>query len=101
MSIPNGYLWKISAIYEVNKFMPRKAWITINRSIVEYKGRNTAPINWAFKSKEEPGRLICLKSRNVVKGYIQVPGVDYTEQFSLVAIYTSTRIIIGLTLYQE
>ena len=95
MSIPNGYLWKISAIYEVNKFMPRKAWITINRSIVEYKGKNTAPINWAFKSKEEPGRLICLKSRNVVKGYIQVLGFDYIESFSPVATDMSARIRIG------
>ena len=30
---------------------------------------------------------------------MQVPGVDFTEKFSPVATDTSTRIIIGITLY--
>ena len=34
-------------------------------------------------------------------GYMQVPGVDFTESFYPVASDTSTRIIIGLSLYYE
>ena len=37
----------------------------------------------------------------MVKGYMQVPGVDYTESFSPVATDTTTRIMIGLSLFQE
>ena len=39
--------------------------------------------------------------RNVVKEYIQVPGVDFTESLSPVVFDTSTRILIGLNLYYE
>ena len=60
---------------------------------------NTVPVKWVLKSKEEADGLICLKSRNIVKGYMQVPGVDFTESFYPVALDTSTRILIGLTLY--
>ena len=28
----NGHLWEISAIYEVNNFLSRKAWILTKRS---------------------------------------------------------------------
>ena len=44
---------------------------------------------------------MCLKSINVVKGYIQVSGVDFTESFYPVASETSTSILIGFTLYYE
>ena len=58
-------------------------------------------MKWAFKSKEYPDGLIRLKSINLVKGYMQVPGVDYIESFSLVSTDTSTRILIGLTYFHE
>ena len=63
------------------------------------KGINIITVKWVFKSKEEAEGLTCMKSRNLVKGYIQVPGVDLTESFSPVASDTSTRILVGLTLY--
>ena len=68
----------MSAVSEINNFLSRKAWITIERSTVKSKGRNPAPANWVFKSKEEPDRSICFKSRNIVKGYTQAPVVDCT-----------------------
>ena len=37
----------------------------------------------------------------MVNGYTQVPGVDFTESLSPVALDTSTSILIGLTLYYE
>ena len=88
-------------IFEVNVFVSRKAWIPIKISIVKSKGRNPVPAKGVFNSKEETGWLIRMKSRNLVKGYMQVPGVDYTESFSPNATNTSTSIMIGLTLYHE
>ena len=71
------------------------------RSIVKARGRNTVPVKWIFNSKEEVDGLIRLKSINVVKGYTQVPGVDFTGSFSLVTPDTSARIMIGITIYHE
>ena len=91
----------MSAISEVNNFMSRNYWITKKRSVVKSKGRNPVPFKWVFKSKEEDDGLIHMNSRNVVKGYMQVPGFYFTGSFSPVASDNSTRILIGLTLYYE
>ena len=70
-------------------------------SAVKDKGRNPVPVKWVFNGKEEAGGLICLKSIYVVRGYIQVPGFDFTESLYPVTLENSTRILIGLTLYYE
>ena len=57
-------------------FLSIKAWKK-TKSVVEAKGRKTLPVQWVFNSKEEADGLIRLKSINVVKGYTQVPGVDF------------------------
>ena len=79
MSIPNQYLLKISDIYEVNNFLSRKACIPIKISKANTKDIKPVPVKWVFNSKEDSDGLMRLESINVVKGYIQVPGVDYTE----------------------
>ena len=58
-------------------------------------------MKWVFKSKGYPYSLILLKSINLVKGYMQVTVVDYTESFSLVSTDTSTIIMIGITFFHE
>ena len=65
------------------------------------KERNSVPIKWVFKSWEDIDRLISLKSRNVVKGYMKVSGVDAKESFLPVSPDTLTMILIGLNLYHE
>ena len=88
-------------ISEANFFLPLKVWIQIKKSAVKSECRNLVPIKWVSNSKEEHDGLIRLKSRSLVNIYMQVPGVYYTESFSPVATYSSTRIIIVLTLYHE
>ena len=68
----------MSAISEVNNFLSRKAWILTKRSVVKSKGIKPIPVKWVFKSKEEADGLIHMKSINVLKIYMQVPGVDFT-----------------------
>ena len=101
MMRPNGHLWKMSAISEMNNFLTCKASILTKRSAVETRGRNTVPVKWVFKSKEEADSLIRLNLRNVVKGYMQVTGFAFIELFYPVASETSTRVPIGFTTYNE
>ena len=98
---PKGNVWKISAISELNNFLSRNTWTTMNRSVMKAKVRKPVTYKWVFKSKEDPDGLIHLKSINLVNGYLQVPGVDFTDLFSPAASDTSTRILIGMTLYHE
>ena len=86
-------------IAEVNNFIYRKAWVPRKLADVRSSGREPVPVKWVFKTKLEPNGTERLKSRIVTKGYLQVPGVDYTERFSPVATDTSTRMIVGFTLY--
>ena len=85
----------MSAISEVNNVLSINACISIQRSTVEAKGRTPVHVKWIFKSKKDLDRLIYFfNSRNVFKGYFEVPGVDYTESFSPIETDMSTRIII-------
>ena len=99
LGVKRGKLWKFSMISEVNNFLYRDAWMPRNLAKVRKKVRKPIPTKWVFKTKLEANGTERLKSRIVTKGYLQVPGVDFTEKFSPVATDTSTRIIIGLTLY--
>ena len=94
MTRTNGHLWKMSETYEMNNFLSINEWILTKRSVVKAKDRKPVPVKWVFKIKEDPDGLIHLKSINVVKGYMQVTGVDSTDSFSPAIPYTSTRILI-------
>ena len=49
--------------------------------------------------KEEADWTLRYKTQIVTWGYMQIPGVDYTEKFSPVATDSSIRIVFALTLY--
>jgi hypothetical protein len=94
-------LWKKSATAEVNNFLKRGSWIIRDKAKVKENGRKLIGVKWVFKKKDEPDGSIRFKSRIVTKGYMQIPGVDYTESFSPVATSTSLRVGLALTLYYE
>ena len=84
----------MSDISEVNIFLSRKACILTKIGVLKEKGRNTVPFKWLFKSKEEADILICLKSINVVKGYMKFPGFEFKESLYPAASENSTIILI-------
>ena len=91
-------MWKIYAIDEVNNFLSIKAFITTKIRIAKEKGIKTVPVKWVFNSKEDPDGLIHMNSGNVVKGYMQVTGVDFTDSLSPVTSDTPMRTMIGINL---
>ena len=92
-------LWKKSATAEVNNFLKRKSWKFIPKSKVLEMGRKLIGVKWVFKIKNEPDYSLRYKSRVVSKGYMQIPGVDYSEKFSPVAQASSVRAILAMTLW--
>ena len=93
--------WLPSAKDEVLNFLNRKAWKKKKRSKVFALGRKPVPVKWVFKKKLEQDKSTRYKSRIVVKGYMQIPGVDYSESFSPVVNDTTTRVVLGLTLHKQ
>ena len=64
-------------------------------------GKNIIGSKWVFKRKIEIDGTTRYKSRIVSKGYMQIPGIDYTERYSPVASDTTTRIIIMFALWNH
>jgi hypothetical protein len=93
--------WHASLLAELNNFTKRGSWAKVERATVAEKGRKLIPQKWVLKKKNEQDGSIRFKSRSVTKGYMQVPGVDFTESFSPVATDSTIRIGIGLTLFYE
>ena len=62
------------------------------------KGRKPLGTRWGFKKKSEQDKSIRYKGRIVVKGYVQIPGLDFTDSFAPVATDASMRMIFALSL---
>ena len=92
-------LWRKSAIAEVNNFLKRKSWRFILKSLAKEMGRKLIGVKWVFKIKNETDYSLRYKSRVVSKGYMQIPGVDYSQKFSPVAQASSVRLILAMTLW--
>ena len=61
------------------------------------KDKSLVSSKWIFKTKHSiDGRLEKYKERFVARGFSQKEGIDYEETFSLVARYTSIRIVLSL-----
>ena len=98
MNSPEAEQWLKAAKTEIRNFNERKCLRIISRNQI---GKNKTILNtrWIFVKKVEQDGSIRYKARLVVKGYEQIPGVDYTEKFSPVAGDTTIRIMIALCLY--
>ncbi len=82
-------------------FIERGSWRKKLRSEVKDEGRKIIGAKWVCKRKDEQDGSVRHKGRIVSLGYMQIPGVDYTESFSPVGNDTSVRIVIGLSLFND
>jgi hypothetical protein len=64
-------------------------------------GKKILKVKGVFKKKDEQDGSIRYKSRIVMKGYLQIPGVDYTESFAPVATGTTIHLLLAMALYRQ
>ena len=100
MNCEDADKWKPAAASEVMNFINRNVWIKVARDEAIKAGRKPIPVKWIFKKKNDQDGSIRFKARIVVRGFMQIPGVDYTEHYSPVANDTTIRVLIAHTLHK-
>jgi Reverse transcriptase (RNA-dependent DNA polymerase) len=97
---PNKEFWRPAIYKELMSFISRKVFKTRNKQqIIQQLKRKLMTTKWIFKEKINPDGTIKYKARCVSRGFMQIPGVDYTESFAPVASDSGIRIVIGIFLY--
>jgi hypothetical protein len=85
---------------EIENFMNRGAWKRVPLSAMK-KGQRPIFTKWIFKKKNEHDGTTRYKGRIVVRGFVQIPGVDFNHTHSPVATDVGIKIVIAITLYFE
>jgi len=91
--------WTKAIKAEIENFYSRKVWKLYPRK--NLSGRKPLGAKWVFKKKNEHDNTTRYKGRIVVKGYVQIPGVDFTDSFAPVVTDTGLRIVFALTLHRK
>ena len=91
--------WTKAIKAEIENFYSRKVWKLHPRK--NLNGRKPLGAKWVFKKKNEHDNTTRYKGRIVVKGYVQIPGVDFTDSFAPVVTDTGLRIVFALTLHSK
>jgi hypothetical protein len=89
----NDKTWIKSLNDELENFLKRDAWEFLPRQNLP-PNRKTLRCRWIFKEKVDKTK----KSRTVVRGYEQEPGVDYVESFSPLATNTTIKVVLATAL---
>jgi hypothetical protein len=100
LSGPDKVKWGEAMKKEIDNFMSRGVWKKVSRrEVINDMKRKLITCKWIFKQKIEQDGTIRFKARCVSRGFMQIPGVDYTESFAPVSADTSIRTLIGTFLY--
>jgi Reverse transcriptase (RNA-dependent DNA polymerase) len=67
--------------------------------VIEQLKRKLMTTKWIFKVKIIADGTLKYKARCLLRVFMQIPGVDYTESFAPVASDSGIRIVIGIFLY--
>lgn len=100
ISEPSNYVeastndaWIAAMQEEIGMINKNETWILTPRP----QNRRVIGVKWVYRVKLNPdGSVFKYKARLVVKGYAQVPGIDYGDTFAPVARHDTVRLLIAL-----
>jgi hypothetical protein len=86
-------VWRDAMMEEYSSIMKNDVWEIVPR----LEGKSVVTSRWLYKLKYvADGNIEKYKDHFVARGFSQVEGVDYDENFALVVIYTSIRVVISI-----
>jgi Reverse transcriptase (RNA-dependent DNA polymerase) len=95
-----SHVWRPAIYEELMSFINRKDFKKRDKKLViEQLRRKLMTTKWIFKENINPDGTIKYKARCVARGFMQIPGVDYTESFAPVESDSGIRIVIGIFLF--
>ena len=94
----NRMQWIQAIRKEIENFLTRKAWKKVTKTALA-PGQRPISTKWVFKVKNEQDGSVRYKGRLCVRGFVQVPGIDFTLTHSPVATDVSIKIVLGITLF--
>ena len=88
--------WITAMNEEYDSLISQKVW-TVHDTHEVPSGRKLVGSKWVYIIKmNKDGSIERFKAKLVVKGYSQIPGLDYNKTFAPVTRYDSLRLIIAL-----
>ena len=82
---------------ELENFIKRKVW-TPTKLCKLRQGQKPIKVKWVFKKKQEQDGSTRCKGRIVVKGFVQIPGIDFTNTHSPVAQDSSIKLTLTIAM---
>ena len=92
---PNATHWITAMQAEYNSIIRNKTYLLINLP----RSQHTINAHWLFKLKQlASGLSDCEKAQWVVKGYLQVFGLDFGETYAPVVCLENLRLLLAITI---
>ena len=83
MEQPDYLKWEMAIHEELNNLQKAGTWTIVERP----KDRNIVKNKWVFRIKKDAaGKIELYKARLIAKGFMQVPGVDYYDTWTLLQL---------------
>ncbi|KAK9212808.1 hypothetical protein WN943_002190 [Citrus x changshan-huyou] len=90
--------WKKTMEDEYNALIKNETWTLIPN----YSSYKLIRNKWVYRVKENPyGTINKYKARSVVKGFLQIPYIDFTETFNPIVKAATIRIILTLAVNND
>lgn len=94
----NAEKWREAIQEELQAHEQNKMWTLVPAR----KGRTPIDYKWVFKiQRTASGDVSRFKARLCARGFLQKPGLDYSETFSPVVRYDSLRILLALVAHED
>ena len=100
MKSPDRLKWIDAMKKEIENFLTRKVWTPTKLEDLK-PGQKPIRVKWVMKKKTEQDGSTRYKGRIVVRGFVQIPGVDFNLTHSPVAQDSSIKMTLALALAKD